>query len=339
MKKRIYQIFTIILSITFLLAGCGGSSEQTKSSKANASSGGELKVTIAGGAAGGLWSTIGEGLGEALKRTHKSASFTYQPGQDGANIITVTTGQADFGIVSSSAAKWAYKGEGPYPSKVDKVRTVAFLHQMPYHFTVSEDSGINSIEQIAEEKFPLIVAVNTKDSPMEISNQIVFESYGISYEQIEKNGGSIQYLAISKANDQIKDNKMHGSISPLPTPAGNLMELNSSKPIKLLPLSDAAIKAMEEKVEARPYTIKAGTYPFVKQDIPTAAVDTILITSADIPEDVVYKMTKAMYEQMDYLYTVHQSFEAVTKETIAEVTGAPLHPGAEKFYKEIGILK
>ncbi|WP_338448116.1 TAXI family TRAP transporter solute-binding subunit [Niallia oryzisoli] len=336
--KKLVKGLAILSTSIMLLAGCGG--EKTEKSTAQADSkSSEMKVTIAGGSAGGLWSTIGEGIGETLKRQYPGTTFTYQPGQDGANIMTVTSGQADFGIVSAAAAKWAYNGEKPYSSKIDKVRTVAFLHPMPYHFTVSEDSGINSIEQIGEEKIPAVLAVNTKDSPMEISNRIVFDAYGTNYKEIEKNGGKIQYTAVSKANDQIKDNKMDGSVSPLPTPAGNLMELNSSKAIKVLPLSDNAIKHLEKELDAKPYTIKAGTYPFVKEDIPTVSIDTILVTSSDVPDEVVYNLTKAMYENLDYLYTVHQSFEAMTEETIAEVSGAPLHPGAEKFYKEVGILK
>jgi TRAP transporter TAXI family solute receptor len=77
----------------------------------------------------------------------------------------------------------------------------------------------------------------------------------------------------------------------------------------------------------------------LEEDIPTASIVTILITSSDIPDDVVYNVTKAMYGQLDYLYTVHKSFETVTAETIAKVTGAPMHPGAEKFYKVVDILK
>jgi TRAP transporter TAXI family solute receptor len=338
MKKRIYQVMAILMTSMMLLAGCG-TQQEASSSKGNADSEGELKVTIAGGSSGGLWSTIGEGLGETIKRSYPSTTFTYQPGQDGANVITVTTGQADFGIVSSAAAKWAYEGENPFPAKVDKIRTVAFLHTMPYNFMVSEDSGIQSIEQIVNDKIPLVASVNTKDSPMEMSNRIVFESYGTSYEQIEKNGGKIQFIAPTKVNDQIKDNKMDGAMSPQPTPASSILELDTSKPVKLLPLSDKAIKAMVENMGAKPYTIKSGTYPFLEEDISTASIDTILITSSDIPDDVVYNVTKAMYEQLDYLYTVHKSFEAVTAETIVEVTGAPMHPGAEKFYKEVGILK
>lgn len=339
MKKRIYLGTVVLLSSLMFLTGCGVNFGKESSKSKVYAGGSKMRVTIAGGSAGGLWSTIGEGLGETIKRSYPDVTFSYQPGQDGANIITVITGQADFGIVSSSAAKWAYEGQKPYPKKEDKVRTVAFLHAMPYHCVVKEDSGIQSIEQIAKEKTPFEVAVNTKNSPMEISNRVVLNSYGTSYEQIVNNGGKIQYLAPSKANDQIKDKKLDGLLSPLPAPAGSLVELNTSCQIKLLPLSDLAIKAMEEKLDAKPYTIKAGSYPFVKEDISTASIDTILITSADIPEEVVYKLTKAMYEQLDYLYTVHNSFKAITKETIADVTGAPLHPGAEKFYKEVGILK
>ncbi|PLR83271.1 hypothetical protein CVD25_11705 [Bacillus canaveralius] len=337
MKIRTYQSIFILLFFVLFLVGCGATQDpEANSSKANAS-GGEMKVTIAGGAAGGAWSTIGEGIGETFKRSYPDSSFTYQPGQDGANVITVNTGQADFGIVSSPSVKWAYEGKPPYPSKIENLRTVAFLHKMPYHFVVTESSNIQSIDQIVKEKIPFVVAVATKDSTMEMTNRVVFESYGTSYKEIEKNGGKIQYIAIPY--DQIKDNKMDGTLTPFPLPTGSLVELNTNKPIKLLPLSDTAIKLLAEKVGAKPFTIMAGAYPFVKEDIATASVDTVLIASADVPEDVVYKMTKAMYEQLDYLYTVHQSFEAITKETIADVAGAPLHPGAEKFYKEIGILK
>jgi TRAP transporter TAXI family solute receptor len=338
--KKFVKGFAVLATSLMLLAGCGAGAEtETSSSEPKESKESAMKVTIAGGSAGGLWSTIGEGIGETIKKTFPGTTFTYQPGQDGANILTVTSGQADFGIVSASAAKWAINGEAPYPSKIDKVRTVAFLHPMPYTFVVTEDSGIESIEQIVDKKMPVVLSVNTKDSPMEISNRVVFDSYGTSYEEIEKNGGKIQFIAPSKSNDQIKDNKMDGTISPLPTPAGSLMELHSSKPIKLLPLSDSAIKQLEKEVEAKPYVIESGTYDFTKEDVKTVSIDTILMTSADVSDEVVYNLTKAMYENLDYLYTVHKSFEAVTKETIANVTGAPLHPGAEKFYKEVGILK
>ncbi|WP_047151903.1 TAXI family TRAP transporter solute-binding subunit [Aneurinibacillus tyrosinisolvens] len=341
MKIRIIFILSLLM---LAISGCSGnlnaqSTMKQAATSGGGNSGGPLNVTVVGGSAGGLWSVVGEGIGETLKRTYPGTTFTYTPGQDGANVITVMQGQAQFGIVSTPSAKWAYEGKDPYPSKVEKVRAVAFLHAMPYHFTVSQESGINSIEQIVKEKYPLVAAVNTKNSPMEMTNRVVFESYGSSYKDIENNRGKIQYLAISKANDLIKDNKMQASISPLPLPAANLVELNVSKPIKLLPLNENAIKNLEEKVGAKPYTIKAGTYPFVKEDIPTAAVDTILITSADVPDEVVYKTTKAIYDNLKYLYTVHHSFKDMTKESIAKVMGAPLHPGAEKFYKEVGILK
>ncbi|OMP67206.1 TAXI family TRAP transporter solute-binding subunit [Domibacillus epiphyticus] len=337
MKKRFLQSMIALMSSAVFLAGCGNTAEE--GTQESSTGDGNLKVTIAGGSAGGLWSTIGEGIGETIKRTHEGATFTYQPGQDGANIITVDSNQADFGIVSSAAVKWAYEGEKPYPKKVEKLRTVAFLHAMPYHFIVSESSGIESIEQITKEKIPFIASVNTKDSPMEMSNRIVLESYGTSYEDIQKNGGKIQFIAPSKSNDQIKDKKLDGTISPLPTPAGNLVELSTNTPIKLLPISEEAVKEAEEKLAAKPYTIKAGTYPFVKEDVPTFAIDTVLVSSTDVSEEVVYEVTKSMYEQLDYLYSVHQSFKDITKETITDLTGAPLHPGAEKFYKEVGILK
>jgi TRAP transporter TAXI family solute receptor len=347
MKKKFAKLMFILLTALILLVGCNSNtgvgnqenSNNDSKKETNKSDDTPLKVTIAGGAAGAIWSIIGEGIGGAIEKNNPGTTFTYQPGQDGANVITVTSGQADFGLVSAPSAKWAAEGHPPYKQKDDKVRTVSFLHNLPYHFVVTEESGINSIEQIAKDKMKYVASVNTKDSPFEITSSILFENYGTSYEEIEKNGGKIQFLALNKAYELIKDNKMDGAMSPLPAPTGGLLELNPTKPIKLLPLSDEDIKVLGDRMGAQPYTIKKGLYPFVTEDIPTVTLDTLLITSSDIPEDTVYKVTKAIYENIDYLHTVHKALNDLTPETITNVTGAPLHPGAEKFYKEVGLLK
>jgi TRAP transporter TAXI family solute receptor len=345
MKTKIVQLMFIVMSLMLIAAGCGGASDGAsgKGQKDQGTSGENgstsMKVTIAGGSAGGSWSVIGEGIGETVKRSYPGSTFTYQPGQDGANVITVTRGEVPFGIVTFPAAKWAYEGKVPYDSKIENVRVVAYLHSMPYHFVVRKDAGIDSIEQIGEENLPFVASVNTKNSPMEITNQIVFDSYGTSYEEIEQNGGEIHFQAISKSTSLMRDNKIDALLSPLPTPASYLSELNSSKPIKLLSLSDKAIKDLEDQVGAIPTTIKAGTYEFVKKDVPTAAVSTVLITSADVPDEKVYKLTKAVYEHLDFLHSVHNSFKDMTKETMANLEGVPFHPGAAKFYKEVGIME
>lgn len=339
--SKFLKRLSIILLVMLVAAGCGSNpepaSQETTSAKGVDNE--PLKVSITGGAAGAIWSIMGEGIGETLKRSYPGTTFSYIPGQDGANIVTVTTGQAEFGLVSAPSAKLAVEGKHPYPEKNDKVRTVAFLHSMPYHFVVSEDSGITSIEQIVDEKLPYVAAVNTKDSPMEIASQYVFKSYDTSYEKIESNGGKMQFISLNKGYELMKDNKMDGVMSPLPLPTGGLLEMHTTKPLKLLPLSDAAIKSLEDNLGGKPFTIKPGIYPFVTEDVPTVSLDTLLVTSSDVSEETVYKVVKAMYEQMDYLHTVHKALGELTPETIADVSGAPLHPGAEKFYKEVGILK
>jgi len=336
MNKKILLIFSMMLML--FLAACS-EENSTTSAKSSGDSSTNQKITLAGGSAGGLWSSIGEGIGETIKRSFPGTTFTYQPGQDGANIITVSNGQANFGLISSPAAIWALKGEEPYNKKFEDIRAVAYLQSMPYNFLVSEKSGINSIEQIVEEKIPFVTAVNTKDGPLEITNKVVFEAYGTSYEEIEKNGGSIQFIAPTKVNDQIKDGKMHGAASPQPIPTSSILELSTTVPVKLLSLNDNAIKLLEEKVGAYPYTIPKETYDFLTEDVQTAAIDLILFSSTNVPDETVYNVVKSIHKNLEYLYSANKSFEGVTDETIANVKDVPLHPGAEKYYKEIGIIK
>ncbi len=333
-------IFTFVMMLMLLLSACSSENSTTSGdSSGDTPAAASQKITLAGGSAGGLWSSIGESIGETVKRTFPGTTFTYQPGQDGANIITVSSGQANFGLVSSPAAIWALEGSEPYNKKFEDIRAVAYLHAMPYNFLVSEKSGINSIEQIVEEKMPFVTSVNTKDGPLEITNRIVFEAYGTSYEEIEKNGGSIQFIAPTKVNDQIKDGKMHGATSPQPTPTSSILELSTTEPVKLLSLNDNAIKLLEEKVGAYPYTIPKDTYDFLTEDIQTAAIDLILFSSTNVSDETVYNVVKSIHENLDYLYSANKSFEGMTDETIANTGDVPLHPGAEKYYKEAGIIK
>jgi len=341
MSKRMLFIFSLITVLLLAACSSGGKDNSTipTSSSGTSPDGNSMKVTLAGGSAGGLWSSIGEGIGETIKRTFPGTTFTYQPGQDGANILTVSSGQANFGLISSPAAIWALEGSEPYTKKFEDIRAVAYLQAMPYNFLVSEKSGIDSIEQIVEEKMPFVTSVNTKDGPLEITNRIVFEAYGTSYEEIEKNGGSIQFIAPTKVNDQIKDGKMHGATSPQPTPTSSILELSTTEAVKLLSLNDKAIKLLEEKVGAYPYTISKNTYDFLTEDIQTAAIDMILFSSSNVSDEMVYNVVKSMHENLDYLHSANKSLEGITDETIAKINGVPLHRGAEKYYKEIGIIK
>lgn len=335
-KVKVTYSVAIMMLMSLLISGCSASGEG-KDNKEQ-STGDNLSLTIVGGSAGGAWNIIGEGIGNSIKKQHPGTTFTYQPGQDGANVLTVTQGKAPFGLISSEAANLAYKGEFPFNSKVENVRAVAYINSMPYHFVVTENSKIDSIDQIVEKKLPFRAAVSTERSIFEITSQVVLDSYNTSYKEIEKNGGKIHFIAPVQGVNLIKERKMDGFMVPLPTPASYIEELNTSVPVKLLPLSDASINKMKKELGAEEAVIKAGTYSFVKEDIPTAAARTILIASADVPDEVVYKVTKAIYEDIESLHNVHQSFKNMTKETITNIQDTPFHDGAIKFYKEVGIM-
>ena len=93
-----------------------------------------------------------------------------------------------------------------------------------------------------------------------------------------------------------------------------------------------------QKFDMKPFTIEAGSYEFQDEDYLTVKTPTILITNEEMDEETVYQVTKAIYNQLDYLKDVHKGFRSLNDETIADVGAIPLHPGAERFYKEIELM-
>src|SRR5699024_10604901 len=109
--------------------------------------------------------------------------------------------------------------------------------------------------------------------------------------------------------------------------------------MKMISLGEKAIDYLEDTYGMTPYTIEKGSYDFQEEDYKTANTPTILITNEDVDEEVVYQITKSIYNQLDYLQDVHNGFKEVNDETIAEVGKIPLHPGAERFLEEEGLLE
>ncbi|WP_017729141.1 TAXI family TRAP transporter solute-binding subunit [Halalkalibacterium ligniniphilum] len=332
-------LFTFLLTV-LLITGCASSANTVEMQPKNesASNTDSMQITIAGASAGGLWSAVGEGIGQAISRDNPGTNFTYQPGQLGPNVITVSSGRTNYGMEALPSLVLAERGEEPFESEITNLRAISVLFVSPYQFMVTKESGITAIEDIKSKEIGTTMTVHTKDSPLEILNRVIFDAYEFSYKDITRYGGEIVYLPSSQAVDMVRDGKMHAQAAPMPSPASIYTELSMSKDITILALNEKAIKKAEEELGVTPYTIPKSDYAFLEEDVKTVGMNTVFFTREDVPEEEVYKITKSFYENLDFLYEMNAVFKDVTDENILDV-GVPLHPGAERFYKEIGLLK
>ncbi|WP_249872341.1 TAXI family TRAP transporter solute-binding subunit [Oceanobacillus saliphilus] len=335
--KKIYLLFFIFIGL-FILAACG--SGDNSQSNAPSDSQDTLNTTIIGGRTGGAWSVFAEGVAESIRREHDGSIITVEPGGIVENPPTVGTGVVPYGLSYAMTSYAAYTGEEPYTEPYEDLRAVSVIIPSNYYqFLVRANEPYDSIAEIVEQQVPIRLAVDQKGSAGEIMTRNIFQEYGVTYDDIISWGGSVDYLSGSKTFEMMADNRIDAAGDAVSAPSGDIIEAATSMNMKMLPLDSETMQAVAEELGMKSGTIQAGTYAFLEEDIPTISTPAILITHKDIPEEEVYQITQAIYDNFDYLRNVHQEFKNLTEETIMDVGNVPLHPGAEKFFREKGLME
>lgn len=255
--------------------------------------------------------------------------------------VRLHKGEVQLGLTFPTIAKWAIEGVHPYEGKASpKLRAVvANLDRYWVAFAVTKDSGITSFDQIKEERIPVRLVLFTKGTQIEIIVKALLEEYGITYEDIEKWGGSVEHVtSLSTMSAMIKDGRAN-AIAHVATPGHpTWTELCLTKDMVFLPVKDEVANRLVERFGIRKDVIPADTFKGVDEDVPTVGWSTLLVTSSDVPEEVIYAVTKAIIEHKDELVAAYPALKYLKPEN-AWKTIIPLHPGAEKYYKEMGYMK
>lgn len=285
------------------------------------------------GPQGGVWVPLGGTLKAMFEKAIPGATVQTLPGAGIANVKGVQEGKADFGFGNSISTVDGINGEAPFTEKTTNVCQIANLYPQYFQVVVLADAGINKVEDMKGKA----IAVQTRGNTAEIISQHLLKAHGLSYEAMSK----VNFMAsYNDAAALLQDG--HAQIFTLGTtiPASSVMDLASSRGIKLVPVTDAGVAAMK-KINAG-YTkgvIPAGTYPKQDADVPVIAYSAHFITSCKLPEDKIYAVTKAMATQIADMAAVNKAMSKVTVKDMAEDIGVPFHPGAAKYYREVGALK
>lgn len=300
-----------------------------------------LNLVLTQGTAGSVVQAVAEGIGEAIRREYPGSLITVQAGSPVSNVPLVQSKQTDLAIAYASGVYAAQIGAEPYNQKMPDVKVIGAVFPSIAHIVVSESSGITSLEQIKAKKFPLRVSVNAKGTFMELSARVLFKAYGFTYEDVEKWGGKVYYLPSSKSEEMFQNGDLDMFVTVGPMPSSRVIELAPVKKLRVLPIGTAALDMLANELGAFKTTIPAGTYTFIDNEIPTYGDIYLLIVRSDLPDDVVYAVTKALANQSEFLRSVHQGMKDISpKYLISNIPkGCPLHPGAAKYYREVGLLK
>lgn len=290
---------------------------------------------IGTGGTGGTYYPVGGMIANAISAPPQLVSTAVASNGSVANVNAITGGNMESGFSQADVAYWAYTGTGVFEGKpkITDLRSIANLYPESIHIVVRKGSGMKSVADLKGKR----VSLDEPGSGSLINARAVLAAYGITEKDIHP-----EYLKPNQAAEKMKDGAVDAFFITGGYPMSAITELaTSGGGAELLPIDgDGAAKLMKDAPFFAKDEIPAGTYKDVGAT-PTLAVGAQWVTSAKVPEEVVYNVVKAMWSDKTraVLDAGHAKGKLIRKETALSGLAVPLHPGAEKFYKEAGLLK
>ena len=250
------------------------------------------------------------------------------------NINAVLSGLRNSGFAQSDVAYWAYTGTGTMKGKepAKNLRTIAALFEEHIHLVALAGSGINSVADLKGKR----VSLDEPGSGTYVDANLILEANGLTSKDLVA-----EALKGGAASEALRNGKIDAFFTVAGYPTGSIVELASAEKIKLVPIDGAAAKQLTDKYGFFAQSeIPTGTYEGV-ESASTVAVGAQWYTSASESEELIYNITKALWNEKSrkLLDVGHAKGKTITQQTALNGVGVPLHDGAKRFYKEVGLLK
>ncbi len=326
----------VILVISILLAsawsfGCT-SPAGTDITNASASTGPVRQYTMATGGMSGTYYPVGGGIANTVNNASLGFQVTPESTQASvANCRFVQSRKDDFGIVQNDVAWAAYNGQQDFTSEgnLTNIEGVASLYPETIQCYALASSGIKTIKDLKGKR----VVVGDKGSGSEFNALQILAAYGLTKDDVVED-----YSKISGAADLIKNGQADAAFFTGGAPTAGISDLAYSNPIVIVPIDGAERDAL---MNMSPFyardTVKAGAYTGVDRDVETVSVMAMIIVNKDVPEDDVYNLLKAMYDPNSLMRNSHARVANITAADGLKGMSIPLHPGAQKYFDELGI--
>ncbi len=309
-------------------------------------------VTLSGASPGGLWSRIGRGLDAAIAAAYPGSTVTYQTGSGGfANIVLVSTGKVPMGIAVDMELVMANQGVKPFRGKITNIRQLVRVYSPSARFQaqhalirkdIADKYGLKTVSDIAKKKPPLRIAINRRGNSDSDIGRLVLEQSGVKLSDIKKWGGQVVYAASREITSLMTDRRIDMTVFGIAYKHPRVREImrGLGDNLAMLQIEPAVAERVAKMIGGKTCTFKASEYPFIHQDINSVCAGAIIVVNKDMSNQEAYDLTKAVVTQIEKFKTAHRLIKkATTKATFAEPSAIPFHPGAAKYFKEVGLMK
>jgi len=277
-------------------------------------------------------------MGEMAKKVFPGTVVTVTTGGALENIAKVNSAKADVGLTMAKLYSESLGGKGAYEGKpMDNLRAIAFLANIPMSFfLVKEGNPIQSIDEIKDKKIAIRILTSKKGSSPSLAAELMLKEYGITFDDIKTWGGSVSFVSYAEASNLIKDGHADAWIGPM---VSAIVELTTTVKMKMLPIKESVLDTLKKEYSYVKIVLPKNKYYFVAKDTPHMAEAVIVVVQKALGNEAVYAFTKEVLENPDRIRNIHKTYSQFDPTTAWQNLGGPLHPGAEKYYKEKGYLK
>lgn len=288
------------------------------------------QLSIATGGTGGVYFPMGGGLAEIINGKIDGYSATAEvTGASVENMGLVATGDADLAIALADTVQQGYTGTGRFEGNaLPMVRGLASLYANMIQIVALEGSGITSLEDLRGKR----VSIGAPGSGTEVNAAAILNANGITYDDIDE-----QRLNFNETADALANGDIDAGFWSVGAPTSSILNLATTNNIVLIAMTEAEIAAARAAdATFATTTLPGGTYNGVDADMTVLGIPNVLVASSEMSDDLAYAITRAMFENIADLQAVHPAANETTVDFTMSATPIPLHPGAIRYYEEIG---
>ena len=318
--KKITIAATLALFAATLICGCSKAGAQKDYILATGGTSGTYYPF--GGAIANIWNSNIEGMSVTAQATGASAE----------NLRLINRGEAEYAVVQNDVMDYAYNGTDLFEGEeLSNIATIGTLYPECIQIAVAANSGIKSVADFKGKR----ISVGDAGSGVEFNAKQIMEGYGLTFDDIKKSN-----LSFKESAEGIQNGSLDGCFITAGVPNSALQELAFTAGLILIPVDGVEADNICEKYGYyTKTTIPAGTYKGTDTDTSVLSIKATLAVNSSLDETTVYNMTKALFENVDDLALGHAKGKEVSAAAAVTGVSVPFHKGAEKYFRELGLIK
>ncbi|CAM5781390.1 TAXI family TRAP transporter solute-binding subunit [Rhizobacter fulvus] len=290
-------------------------------------------INVLTGGQSGVYYPMGVALSQIYGKALPDAKVTVQSTKASAenlNLLQAGRGEIAFTLADALSDAWKGDKDAGFATPLKKLRAVAGIYANYIQIVASGDSGIKTLADLKGKR----ISVGAPKSGTELNARAILKAAGLTYADFAK----VEYLAFGESVELMKNRQLDATLQSAGLGVASIRDLATSVKILVVPIpADVTAKVGDAAYQGA--VIPANTYTGQTADVPTIAIKNFLVSHEGVSADMVYAMTKSMFENLPAMVAAHNAAKGITREGAVSGTTVTFHPGAEKYYREVGLMK